>query len=66
MPQGCFDLRKLVEVLALEDLVEPVGFCFDPAEPPGLFEEGGLEASAREFRSLTEGGNRGEDGAGLA
>ena len=23
MPEGCFDLRELVEVLALEDFVEP-------------------------------------------
>ncbi len=63
--EGGLDLRKLVEVLAVEDFVKPVGLCFDAAESACLSEEG-LESSAREFRCRSWGGSRCEDGAGLA
>ncbi|MGY4967441.1 hypothetical protein [Streptomyces sp. 900105245] len=39
MSESRFDLRELVEVVALEDLVEPFGFGLDAADTAGLPEQ---------------------------
>jgi hypothetical protein len=45
--EGLLHLGELVEVLAVEELVEPVGLGFDAALAPGLLQQG-PETSARE------------------
>jgi hypothetical protein len=64
MSESRLDLRKLVEVVAAEDLVEPFGFGLDAANSSGLLEQG-LQAPPGQLCCRCRGRCCGQDAAGF-